>query len=126
MSSCSTPHNSGNSESIVLPPSAARISAVCPMAGFGERPEKPSGPPLAQLRPQNSDLRMLAAQAEHRRAGHIRVMDVARDQSTKIVGIFPGSSAAPFVQQKPDAVQVFENSGTLRARRVSRPRVGLD
>ena len=69
---------------------------------------------------------MLAAQAEHRRPGHIRMMDVARDQSTKIVGILPGSSAASFVQQKPDAVQVFENSGTLRARRVSRQRVGLD
>src|SRR5258708_10958750 len=45
MSSCPTPHNSGNSERIVLPPSAASISAVCPIAGFADRPEKPSEPP---------------------------------------------------------------------------------
>ena len=54
------------------------------------------------------------------------MMDVARDQSAKIVGIFPRSSAAPFVQQKPDAVHVFENPGTLRARRVLRQRARLD
>src|SRR5437660_4638387 len=69
---------------------------------------------------------MLATQAEHRGAGNIRMMNVARDQSTKIVGIFPRSSAAPFMQQKPHAVHVFENSGTLRARRVTGQRARLD
>src|ERR1700751_5663368 len=43
--SCSTPHSSGNSERIVRPPRAARISDVWPMAGFAEIPEKPSDPP---------------------------------------------------------------------------------
>src|ERR1035441_7883933 len=39
---CSTPHNSGNSERMVLPPRAVSRSEVCPMAGFAEMPEKPS------------------------------------------------------------------------------------
>ena len=54
------------------------------------------------------------------------MMDVARDQPAKIVGILPRPPATPFVQQKPDAVHVFENPGTLRARRVFRQHARLD
>src|SRR5260370_27896215 len=45
MSSCSTPHSSGNSERIPLPPSVARRSATWPMAGIAENPENPSETP---------------------------------------------------------------------------------
>src|SRR5579859_2752480 len=44
-SSCSTPHNSGNSASIPLPPRAAITSATWPIAGLAEMPENPSDPP---------------------------------------------------------------------------------
>ena len=43
--SCSTPHNSGNSAIITVPPNPTTRSAVCPMAGFADIPEKPSDPP---------------------------------------------------------------------------------
>src|SRR5688572_5387051 len=42
---CSTPQSSGNSERTGAPPRAARRSAVWPMAGLAEMPEKPSEPP---------------------------------------------------------------------------------
>src|SRR6266567_3794914 len=107
MSSCSTPHNSGNSERIVLPPRAASKSAVRPIAGFAEMPEKPSDPPhfsptlnaesgagerrlvefgiaLAKLLAKNSDLRMLAAQAQNCRSGHVRMVNITGDEPTKI------------------------------------------
>ncbi|MNS56805.1 hypothetical protein D3C72_896770 [compost metagenome] len=43
--SCSTPHNSGNSERIVVPPKATKWSDNTPNVGFAEIPEKPSDPP---------------------------------------------------------------------------------
>ena len=43
--SCSTPHNSGNSAIMTVPPSPTSKSAVWPMAGFAEIPENPSDPP---------------------------------------------------------------------------------
>src|SRR5437899_173706 len=45
INSCSTPHSSGHSARIPLPPSTTSRSAVCPMAGFAECPEQPSEPP---------------------------------------------------------------------------------
>src|SRR5690606_17249332 len=45
LNSCSTPHNSGNSESITEPPKLTSISDKYPNAGFAEIPEKPSEPP---------------------------------------------------------------------------------
>src|SRR5688500_14382136 len=45
INSCSTPHNSGNSDNMLLPPSATNKSDACPIAGFAEIPEKPSEPP---------------------------------------------------------------------------------
>src|SRR5438876_159957 len=45
MSSCSTPHSSGNSERIVRAPNATSRSEVCPIAGFADKPENPSEPP---------------------------------------------------------------------------------
>ena len=44
-SSCSTPLNSGNSESIAPPPSLISLSVVAPKVGFAEIPENPSDPP---------------------------------------------------------------------------------
>src|SRR5260370_11920110 len=52
MSSCSTPHSSGNSDRIPFPPSAATRSAACPIAGFAEILENPSEPP--HLSPRQS------------------------------------------------------------------------
>src|SRR5260370_12734626 len=43
--SCSTPQSSGNSARIVRAPSETSRSDVWPIAGFAERPEKPSDPP---------------------------------------------------------------------------------
>src|SRR5438046_1911840 len=54
------------------------------------------------------------------------MMDIARDQSTKIVGIFPRSSTATVMQKEPHAVHVFEDSGTLRPGRLSRQLARLD
>src|SRR5258708_40026391 len=42
---CSTPQSSGNSARIVRAPSETSRSDVWPIAGFAERPEKPSDPP---------------------------------------------------------------------------------
>src|SRR5713226_7663748 len=82
---------------------------------------------LAQLRAQNADLRVLATQTEHRCSRHVRMMDVARNESAEIVGILPRASAAPFMQQKADAIHVLENSGALRTWRVTckSPRLDL-
>src|SRR5207245_9490016 len=54
------------------------------------------------------------------------MMDIARDQSTKIVGIFPRSSTATVMQKEPHAVHVFEDSGTERPSRLSRQLARLD
>ena len=43
--SCSTPHNSGNSDSITRPPKPTVRSATCPIHGFAEIPENPSEAP---------------------------------------------------------------------------------
>src|SRR6478609_2185065 len=43
--SCSTPHNSGNSERIVVPPKATNLSDNTPNVGLAEIPENPSEPP---------------------------------------------------------------------------------
>ena len=42
---CSTPFNSGNSASTVVPPSATNKSEAYPKDGFAEIPENPSEPP---------------------------------------------------------------------------------
>ena len=69
---------------------------------------------------------MLAAQAEYRRSRHVWVMDIPGDQSAKIGRIFPCSAAAAVMQQEPHTVHIFENSGTLRLRRVSGQLACLD
>src|SRR5690606_12621398 len=43
--SCSTPHSSGNSDKMAVPPKAAKISDTAPKVGLAEIPEKPSEPP---------------------------------------------------------------------------------
>src|SRR5579863_8635926 len=52
----------------------------------------------ANLLAQDSGLRVLASQAEHRRPGNIRMIDVAGDEAAKVVGILPRSPAAAFMQ----------------------------
>src|SRR5437660_10919973 len=69
---------------------------------------------------------MLAAQAEYRRSRHVRVMDIPGDQSAKLARTFPSSAPAAVMQQEPHTVHIFENSGTLRLRRVSGQLACLD
>ena len=73
---------------------------------------------LANLFAKNRDLRVLAAQAQHRRSRHVGMMNVAGDQSAEIVGILPRSAAPAFVQQKADAVDVFEQAAALGRSRI--------
>src|SRR5262249_17456038 len=63
-----------------------------------------------QFFPQNRRLRMLASQAQHRRAGHIGMVNVSGNQSTEVRRSFPRSAPAPFVQQKLNSVHVFKDS----------------
>src|SRR5208283_2717389 len=58
--------------------------------------------------PQYRDLRMLAAQAEHRRARHIGMMNITRYQSAKGSGILASSAAPHLMSQKAYAVQIRE------------------
>ena len=82
--------------------------------------------PLAQLGAQNRNLRMLAAQAEHRCSSHVGMMNVAGNQSAQIARILPRPAAAAFVKQKTNAVHIFENPRTLRTCDVFCYRVSLD
>ena len=63
---------------------------------------------LANLFVKDSDLRVLAAQAEYGSTGYVWVMNVACDQTAEIVGIFSGPSAAAFMKQKADAIDILE------------------
>ena len=65
---------------------------------------------LLQLFAKHGYLRVLASQTEHRRAGHIRVMDIARDERAQVVGILARPAASSFVHQKLDSVHVLEKS----------------
>src|SRR5581483_915718 len=50
------------------------------------------GVPPVNLFAQNINLRVLAAEAEQGRPGHIGMMNVARNQSTQVVRVFPSAS----------------------------------
>jgi hypothetical protein len=50
----------------------------------------------------------LAAQAEHRGSGYVRVVDVTCEKAAKIVGVLSSSSASTFVQQEFDAVDILK------------------
>src|SRR5581483_5641756 len=73
------------------------------------------GVPPVNLFAQNINLRVLAAEAEHGRPGHIGMMNVARNQSTQVVRVFPSASTAAFMHQNPDAVHVGEELAGRRA-----------
>src|SRR5207237_382641 len=76
---------------------------------------------LLQLFSQNPDLRVLAPEAEHGCSCHIRMMNVIRDQPTKIVRILSRSAAAAFMQKKSYAIHILENLRTLLASGISLP-----
>src|SRR5215469_13661357 len=61
---------------------------------------------------KNGDLRMLAAEAQNRRAGNIGMMDVSRDEPAQVSRIFPRSAAAAFVHQELDPIEMLEHSRT--------------
>src|SRR5215475_8394492 len=58
---------------------------------------------------KDRNLRVLAAEAENGGARDVRMMDVAGDEAAEIVGVFASATAAAFVQEEADAVDVFEN-----------------
>ena len=62
----------------------------------------------ADLLQQSCGLCGLAAQAEYRSSGYVRVMDVTCDEATEIVGVLSRSSASTFVQQEFDAVDILK------------------
>ena len=64
--------------------------------------------PFANLFAQDGNLRVLAAQTQHRGPRNIRVVQVAGNQPAQIVGVFPRSAAAACMQQESDAIHVFK------------------
>jgi hypothetical protein len=58
---------------------------------------------------QRRRLRVLATQAENRRAGNIGMMNVSGQQAAQVSGVFASGSAALLMCQKFDAVDVAEN-----------------
>src|SRR6185503_20177733 len=58
------------------------------------------------LLPQNIHLRVLASQTEHGSSGDIGMIDVPRNQSAEIGGVFPRPATAAFVQKKLNAIDV--------------------
>src|SRR5262249_9416766 len=56
---------------------------------------------------QNGNLSMLATEAEDCCSGHVRMVDVAGDETAKIVRILAGAAAAAFVHEELDAVNIF-------------------
>jgi hypothetical protein len=67
---------------------------------------------LLNLRPQNSDLRVLAAQAEDCGSSGIGMVNVAGDQPAEILGVFPGFAAAALMKQESDSVEILEKAVT--------------
>jgi len=65
---------------------------------------------LANLLPEDGDLGVLAVQAEDRSSSDVGMVDVARNESAKIVGIFASSSAPTFREEEFDTVDVFKRS----------------
>jgi hypothetical protein len=58
---------------------------------------------------QQGNLRILASQAEDGGPGNVGVMNVSGDQPAQQPGIVPGASAAAFVGEKFDAIDVRED-----------------
>src|SRR5215472_8528000 len=56
--------------------------------------------------PQDFNLRVLAAEAQHRRTGNIGMVDVARDQTAEIVRVFPRPATSSLMEEKPDAIHI--------------------
>ncbi len=69
------------------------------------------GVPFSDFIAQHRHLGILAAQAEHRGAGNVRMMNVAGDQGAKIVGVFARAAAAAFMKQELDSVHVGKKRG---------------
>ena len=53
-------------------------------------------------------LQMLAAQAQHRDAAHIRMIGISRQQRAQGCGILPGAPTSALVIEKPDPIYVFK------------------
>jgi hypothetical protein len=73
-----------------------------------------------QLVHQHACLRMLAAQAQHRCAGHVGMVDVTGKQTAQRLRVLARAAATALVGKKANAVEVLED--TLRARMRSRLR----
>ena len=63
---------------------------------------------LADFFAKDFNLGMLTAEAEYGGSSHVGVMNVACDEAAEIIGVFPSSTAAAFVKQEADTIDVFE------------------
>ena len=74
---------------------------------------------LLDLVAQDSNLRVLATQAEDCSSRDVGMVDVSRNQPAQIVGVFTGAAAPAFMQQELDAVDVLKHAGALRLGAIS-------
>ncbi len=73
-----------------------------------EKPFIKSRIPLLDLFLENVNLRMLAAEAQHRRTRDIWMMNVSRNQPTQVPRVFVGAAASALMQEESKSIHVFE------------------
>ena len=69
---------------------------------------------------------MLTAETKHGRPRHIRVVNIAGNQTAEVVRIFARSAASALVKQKPNAIDVLKKPIARDWSSLRRERLGLD